>query len=76
MCKCPHLQPSSAKIDFRAYCSQYTHTKEKSEIEKKYNSLIRKLSTYLVIAAGMKMAESNKNPFYHLVQFVRLEKWD
>lgn len=75
MCKCPHSYPSSAKIGFCAYCSQYTHTKEKSEI-KKYNSHIRKLSTYLVIAAGMKMAESNKNPFYHLVQFVRLEKWD
>lgn len=34
MCKCPHLHSSSAKIVFPAYCSQYTHTKEKREIKK------------------------------------------
>lgn len=37
---------------------------------------IRKLCIHLLIATKVKMAESNKNPFCYLVQFVRLEKWD
>ena len=37
---------------------------------------IRKLCIHLLIATQVKMAESNKNPFCYLAQFVRLEKWD
>lgn len=52
-----------------------------SERDKGLNSQIERgrggnSGLHFLVAAGPKMADSNKNPFYHLVQFVRLEKWD
>lgn len=70
------LTPQLCKKQIFVHIAVNIHSQKRKSKQEKYNSHIRKLSTYLVIAAGMKMAESNKNPFYHLVQFVRLEKWD